>query len=414
MRKPTIKSTGLLFSAASLTLATLSTLPQAHALDYDGNNISYNQDTVGFNGPVGSDYSLTTDVKDNQTVHHISGGYSDGAVLHSNGFYIDLWYNTQYTESHLFVANSIAAHGGLIIEKGSVLTTDFTTIGNEYQSNGYVTVTGAELGGSGGRSTWISMDSTYIGSSNGGVMPSDAQNADGAMGTINIVDNGEFIAQANVYVGSDGNGVINVDNGGALTAIDTSIIVGRAKGNGAINIHNGGVLTLEGSDMMIGQQTPLHPAGQGSLNIGAGGRVIQTGTANYSDPMITFDETSTLTVELSPGMVNTIDAFVTAVNIRLNAHSKLKVKTGGVIFTVGDEFILFSTTDSFSQEPFSFIDTAVSVVDGQQSFTFELRNNGLDLVLVAGAPIPEPSTYALLGGVGAVALALARRRRCRR
>ena len=91
MRKPTIKSTGLLLSAASLTLATLSTPPLARALTYDGKDIAAQNGHVPITGGglgVGPEFKLTSEIEERRHLsildNYISG-YDSAATLYSNG-----------------------------------------------------------------------------------------------------------------------------------------------------------------------------------------------------------------------------------------------------------------------------------------------------------------------------------------
>ena len=367
MRKPTIKSTGLLLSAAGMTLATLSTLPFAHALEYNGSTI------VTDNGadPVEGNYSLQDHVIDSGNTHFISG---NGAVLYSNGYNIDLHTNSMPAKtSHLYVGWQNAAHGGLVIEGGSTLTTYEATIGNQRLSQGWVTVTGSG-------SKWESYGNTILGYGTDGI-----GNVYASMGSINLLEYGEFLSHGNLYVGYEGNGTISIEEGS--------------------------LLKFDGSGMMVGSN---NFQGLGALTIRNGGRVVQE---NYGT--ITFAETSTFSVYLDLETPNSSEAFVTANgSITVYAGAKLSVWTKGVLFSEGDEFILCSANSLFWAELGAFdgaisVPSAVTPSDSEQTFTLSVDGN--NLVLTADAyPIPEPSTYALLGGVGAVALALARRRRCRR
>ena len=203
-----------------------------------------------------------------------------------------------------------------------------------------------------------------------------------------------------------------------MTVNDANVTVGfSGVGNGEINIVNGGVLTLDDSEMTIGQQNP-GLAGRGSLNMGAGGRVIQTYTQD-GNKTIVFHETSTFTVELSSDMANSEEAFVTAVNVYFHSGVTLEVKTGGIVFDKGDKFILFSADLSLTLESGAIsVPSVVTPSDSNQTFSLEHRsgdNGYFNLVLVANAyPIPEPSTYALFGGLAAVGLAVLCRRRQRK
>ncbi|MDR2430187.1 MAG: PEP-CTERM sorting domain-containing protein [Puniceicoccales bacterium] len=378
MKKTTTKSAGLLLSAASLSLATLATPRLAHALEYDGDYLSgpYMATTQ-----VGTPYTLTHNITDPSTTHRISGNNSPYPDLYSGGFNIDLFATVAFP-SHLFVADYSTSCGTLTIESGSQLTTQFTTIGNQWGSQGHVTV--KDPG-----SKWINHDSLYLGEETNGTPPPGSGNPNGASGLIKIGGGGELHSYSNIYIGENGNGHISVAEDGLLTFGSSS----------------------SSATIFVGSNSNH---GLGTLRVSGSGRVQED--LSGGDNSVYFTEKATFRVTLSEGRANSTDAFVSASNFNIYQGSKLEVDADGITFNEGDGFILFSAGNILWTEGggVPFAPDAISVYNNDQNFTLELRNSGLDLVLVAGAPIPEPSTYALIGGAGVLGLAVLCRRRSRK
>ncbi|MDR2430590.1 MAG: PEP-CTERM sorting domain-containing protein [Puniceicoccales bacterium] len=83
------------------------------------------------------------------------------------------------------------------------------------------------------------------------------------------------------------------------------------------------------------------------------------------------------------------------------------IATEGLVYTIVESPI-GGITGTFNNLPEGAI--LAGMTTGQE---FTVHYTPYEITLTAGAPIPEPSTYALLGGVGAVALVLASRWRRR-
>ena len=82
----------------------------------------------------------------------------------------------------------------------------------------------------------------------------------------------------------------------------------------------------------------------------------------------------------------------------------LKIDSG-VVFAAGDTFTIMQAVRDLS-----YLSFGTSITDVGTNQVFDISGDAHNIILTAQA-VPEPSTYALMGGIGAVALAMLRRRR---
>ena len=169
-----------------------------------------------------------------------------------------------------------AGTSALTIQNGSTLSSNITTganyIGRAAGANATVTVTGQN-------STWSSAASAVIGAANT------------STGTLNISDRATVNIANSINLGqTGGNGTLNIATGGVLTT--GNAIMGQANSAGTANISGPGSLWSVGGYLRVAAGTN----GSGVLNVDNGGVVMATGDIIIGGPTASTRGTGTATV----------------------------------------------------------------------------------------------------------------------
>lgn len=265
-------------------------------------------------------------------------------------------------------------------------------------------------------------------------------------GTVNLVNNNQIANTSAVTINgsaavfalgashTDTVGTVTLDGGGSITGTGTSALTSTGTfemksgsvtailaGSGiALNKTTAGTVTLSGANTYTGATT----VGAGTLALGASGSLA---SASYSiADGATFNASAKTSYSLAAvattiGVGATTSGFFNGPSGALTLGNSLTLNFSTSLLSDGQTYNLFdfgSKTGDFSSVSLtgsivgSLFLTATDTWTGNvggYDFTF---NQATGSLLVSGAAIPEPSTYALLlGGMGLTAALMQRRRR---
>jgi fibronectin-binding autotransporter adhesin len=262
------------------------------------------------------------------------------------------------------VVNVGGSGGSLTISDGGQVSDYFGVIGDPHGASGTNTALITGITADGIASTWTN-DGLYIGAGSVGALEiedggqvidsyaylGDANNGTATVSGVNANSIASTWKSGTLYLGFDGAGTLNVEDGGQVTS--TSAYVGYASANGASAVvvtgtnSNGATSTwsIAGS-LVVGYSTP------GSLSVNAGGQVTDSvgilGDTSYASGSATVDGTGSAwvnTSELVVGSANagalTIsnDALVSSPFVYMAdsgpAEATINLESGGVLATDG-------------------------------------------------------------------------------
>ncbi|MDR2429499.1 MAG: PEP-CTERM sorting domain-containing protein [Puniceicoccales bacterium] len=348
----------------TLTLIAAATVAPSvsHALNYDGSVLRHDE-TGSVLGYGSSPYFLDSNVDDTFP----GRSYIMDGVLVADGITLNLGYWNGSSDSGILEISSGMAPAALVLQNGSV---------------GFFE----------GIHVYGGVDTQFVLDNSTAYVNQTLQNLYGGI----VVRNG---------------GVLHIRNNNGWMAGTTNVQIGQDpdlwNGFGTVTLQSGAMLQMGDYAVMDFQFS--------SLVIEAGSHIVNAATPQNVG-WLTLTEYATLTVGLDGSMANA-GVGVAPIQVRTDAYSaKLSVDANGIWFDPGDEFTLVHSLIGVNCWFEGLIDPSVVTSDTGQIFAMEARqvSAGYDdtIVLVATAnAIPEPSTYALLGGVCAVALAVLRRRR---
>lgn len=298
-------------------------------------------------------------------------------------------------------ANLLIGTGGVTIAKAVTFaslgtdTTDIRSIGGG-NTSGTATFSGTiTLGAFAASGTGSSL---RVASAAGGTTVFSGNITDGSA-SVALLLNGTGVVKFTRLAGNTYDGGTTVASG-SLLVNNTS---GSGTGTGAVTVSGGA--TLGGSGIIAGNTTA------------ASGAFLSAGSDAGAAGNLTFGGTLDLSglAAGTGGLLFDLDGVASSDKITLSAGA-LTIGAGGLNF---DDFA-FTTLAGFGAGTYTLVDTNASIVGtlgtqltgtvGGLNAVLALANSGQDIVLTVAA-IPEPSTYAVLGGAAILAAAAWLRRR---
>jgi len=318
------------------------------------------------------------------------------------------------------------SYGDITISSSSTLYVGdgaYVTDKNGYINNGST----ATVTGSG--SKWTNTATLYVGNS--------------GAGTLNVEDSASVSSTNNLYVGSSGTGTLNVTTSGTISNV--SGLIGNSSGSkGTATVTGTGSKWTNSGALFVGN------AGTGALTISNGGSVSNTtgyigdnsyhtatgtGTVIVTGSTSTWTNSDALSIGASGTGTLTISdkALVTTTTLSVGTNGKLYIDTNGyLLLSSTDETTDYNTLYSLISDGKVYYGTSTSSVllttGNYTSYVtlayysdittcsavydvYSTMSGSYTVLLGISSAVPEPATYALFSGVGALGLALLRRKR---
>jgi T5SS/PEP-CTERM-associated repeat protein len=260
--------------------------------------------------------------------------------------------STLTCKNYLYVGYN--GKGTLNVESGGAVSAGTCYVGFVSGSSGKVTVTGSANG---------TASTLTVG---GGIVLGNA-----GTGELNVLNGGHVISGYTTYIGYTNTGTVLVSGSGSELLVDGSLKVGQDNdyGTGTLTIEAGGLVTATGFSLL---------SGKGKLYIG-GGYLAISGSS----------------------LVSTISTYVTAGSIYAwNGTEYVQVCDSDADTTNDSSALLDYDYYTYSSDTSSVAYALYTELDLDESLSYTILTS-----------VPEPSTWALLGGIGALGMAFFARRR---
>lgn len=197
--------------------------------------------------------------------------------------------------------------GGLVTNGIGSLSQTTGSIGSGTGSIGRVTVDGTD-------SRWTNADHLHV--------------ADQGNGELNITNGGTTTSRTGYIALNAGTGVVNVQGVGSKWENEFTMEVGKS-GTGTLNIKNGGFVSTGSS--IVGREN----GGTGTINIQNGGRLENTDATRST--LIGYDSGSTGTVNVT-GAGSTLTS-TNYLYVGLSGTGHLDIQNAGLVTVTGDAFV---------------------------------------------------------------------------
>ena len=229
-----------------------------------------------------------------------------------------------------------------------------------------------------------------------------------ATGHLNVDGAGSTASSTYLTLGENGTGTVSLNNGGSLVSTSTSILGRYTGASGTITISSGSHwnnagLTVAAAASSTGsisvEGTGSYVKDTGAFNVGSGG----TGTATIADGALVA--VAGMLITGTSGVIQLNDGYFALKSASLLTPSSI---TSSYHFKVFDGSSYVTGTDSNIQTEYFSTST-----DWQNSALYSTYSS-LDLTgytLVYQGSVPEPATFAFIGGFAALGFVALRRRR---
>lgn len=326
----------------------------------------------------------------------LSGAISDGSGV------VGIVQNS--ATSTLFLSGVNSYSGGTTINAGAISINDPSRLGS---TSGPLTLNGGTLIMTGATAAKTFAHTTSLGSSSGTFQVSSGASplwngtisGDGALNKTGA--GGMVLAAANTYSGGT-----NVSNG-TLHLTNTT---GSATGSGALTVTGAllsgtGIAAPNGHDIAFGAESELAVGNKLDTSLLGISMLTFRGAGGTVD----FSQDSTAAFHLDIADIANYERIVFDNIATISLAGSLELNfTGSYSFAEGDTLQLFNWGNATISGSFSN-DVAASLVPLSEGLVWNL--NGLYTTgAISVAAIPEPSTYALIVGLGAIGLCVWRRR----
>lgn len=350
--------------------------------------------------------------------------------------------DTTLGTTFIVVGNGVAGcNGNMTLDDGATVTTSSgSSIGKDL-GTGTATLTGSWT-------KWESTSSINVGYYGTGTLTIE----DGAT----VTNTTSMVGHGNSSM--NGTGTVTVRGSSSSWTNSGSLIVGGYYGTGTLNIesgatvsslyaklgeqsHSSGTVTVSGAGSRWTNTNYIYVGGSssGTLNILNGGKVTSssvtlglssgsTGTVLVSGNGAILDITNTLTIGSAGTSTLTIEnnGLVVAGALSLQANGSIYLKAGFLFLTGNDDEAALDELLNAGTSIYAWNGIEYELVTSSESALIScayydhvedndvVRSygyNGYGTLLTSVYSVPEPATYALFGGLGALGMAMCRRRK---
>ena len=299
----------------------------------------------------------------------------------------------------------------------TTISNETVTIETVYASAGNIYITDSS------NVTVTSTFWTYYGGASGSVSVTGGSTLDISQATNIYITKAVTVGNGTFITPSSYSGAIALDNsedgyaGSTINADSATTLSGVISGSGSLVKTGSGTLSLSGTNTYTGGTTISAGTVEALANsaLGTGTATVDGGTLSVSSGITVSNN---ITVVLDSYLTYSASASSLIVSISDDSTAALSGDgsiSGTITLTVGDDIV----TDSAVTYSFQLVDSSSALASALSDVTFEY-GSGIDdswtvsydassgIVTIS---IPEPSSFGILAGLGALALVAARRRR---
>jgi T5SS/PEP-CTERM-associated repeat protein len=293
-------------------------------------------------------------------------------------------YDTGHTVTHTITSATVQTHD--------------VDIGYSAASNGSVTLTSGVYNASGTISVGYGASSTGTLKVEGGNLSAQnitLGNNSGASGAFNLSGSASSATVKNTLaIGTNAaTGTLTISNGATLTDTD-GCIANQSNAVGNVTLSGAGSLWLNSTSLTVGLNYAEHP-GSASIVV-SDGALLAVGSKTGG---FTLSMASNCSIDLKDGYF--------ALYGDQTADKNLFLSGAGLKIWDGTEYVAATTSNATVK----YYETSMWNASDSLYATYGGKIDLTGYTLVSVSNVPEPATYALLGGLGAAALVLLRKRR---